>query len=256
VLRQRAAELDALIAMNRYYAGFMAEYLAVPAERIHVIPPGLLLDGHRPEGGRMKDEGCRPLAASQRRKTIGFLGRICSDKGLHLLLQAMRPLAEDPGVPAFRVRAAGYLDPGDRPYLAGLLAQAAAWGLSERFEYLGELDREAKIAFLQSLDVMTAPALVPESKGLSVLEAWANGVPAVLPAHGAFPEMVRDTGGGLLFAPGSVQGLAAALGRMLREEPLADECGRRAHQAVHQRYGAERMARQTLELYETLCSRS
>jgi glycosyltransferase involved in cell wall biosynthesis len=256
VLRQRAAELDALIAMNRYYAGFMADYLAVPVERIHVIPPGLLLDGHRkPASGGQ----ARPLngpSTSTFPRTIGYLGRICPDKGLHLLLEAMRPLAEDPGVPAFRVSAAGYLDPGDRPYLARLLAQTAAWGLSERFEYLGELDREAKIAFLQSLDVMTAPALVPESKGLSVLEAWANGVPAVLPAHGAFPEMVADTGGGLLFAPGSVQGLAAALGRMLREEPLADECGRRAHQAVHQRYGAERMARQTLELYETLCSRS
>jgi glycosyltransferase involved in cell wall biosynthesis len=68
--------------------------------------------------------------------------------------------------------------------------------------------------------------------------------------------MVADTGGGLLFAPGSVQELAAALARMLREAPLADECGRRAHQAVHQRYGAERMARQTLELYEALCSRA
>jgi glycosyltransferase involved in cell wall biosynthesis len=262
VLRQRAAELDALIAMNRYYAGFMADYLAVPAERIHVIPPGLLLDGHRKPasgGPGLCPVPARPLngpSTSTIPKTIGFLGRVCPDKGLHLLLEAMRPLAEDPGVPAFRVRAAGYLGPGDRPYLAGLLAQAAAWGLGARFEYLGELDREAKIAFLQSLDVMTAPALIPESKGLSVLEAWANGVPAVLPAHGAFPEMVADTGGGLLFAPGSVQELAAALGRMLREEPLAAECGRRAHQAVHQRYGAERMARQTLKLYETLCSRA
>ena len=281
VLRQRAAELDALIAMNRYYAGFMADYLAVPVDRIHVIPPGLNLQGHRasisplppgeaptsgypgvraspaPPGPGANAPGSPPSPpASVLPKTIGFLGRVCPDKGLHLLLEAMRPLAEDPGVPAFRVRAAGYLDQGDRPYLAGLLAQAAAWGLSERFEYLGELDREAKIAFLQSLDVMTAPALVAESKGLTVLEAWANGVPAVLPAHGAFPEMVADTGGGLLFAPGSVPGLAAALGRMLREAPLAGECGRRAHQAVHQRYGAERMARQTLKLYETLCSRA
>ncbi|MGA2067375.1 MAG: glycosyltransferase family 4 protein [Thermoguttaceae bacterium] len=259
VLRQRAAAVDAWIAMNDYYAGFMADYLAVPPERIHVIPPGLNLQGHRAEGGRredegsrMEDEGCRPPAASQRRKTIGYLGRICPDKGLHLLLEAVRPLADDRSVPAFRVRAAGYLDPAERPYLAGLLAEAAARGLGERFEYLGELDRPAKIAFLQSLDVMTAPAVLPESKGLTVLEAWANGVPTVLPAHGAFPEMVRDTGGGLLFPPGSVGGLAAALGRMLREGSLAEECGRRAHQAVHHRYGAERMARQTLELYEIL----
>jgi glycosyltransferase involved in cell wall biosynthesis len=300
VLRQRAAELDALIAMNRYYAGFMADYLAVPTERIHVIPPGLNLVGHRTpeveggrrraEGGRRKAEGERPPTAAESPgpdvpgaagceaaspspnsppsalcpppsplpapcsplPTIGFLGRICPDKGLHLLLEAVHLLAAEPGVPAFRVRAAGYLDPGDRPYLADLLRQAAAWGLGQRFEYLGELDRPAKIAFLESLDVLAAPSVLPESKGLVVLEAWASGVPAVLPAHGAFPEMIADTGGGLLFAPGSAAELAAALARTLREPRLAEACGRQAQQAVHQRYTAERMAWQTRELYGRL----
>ncbi|MGD0900242.1 MAG: glycosyltransferase family 4 protein, partial [Thermoguttaceae bacterium] len=185
-------------------------------------------------------------------KTIGYLGRICPDKGLHLLVEAARLLAEDRDVPSFQVRAAGYLDPIDRPYLAGLLARAADSKLHGRFQYLGVLDRPAKIAFLQSLDVMTAPSVYPESKGLPVLEAWANGVPVVLPSDGAFPEMVEDTGGGLLFEPENVQSLAAALGRMLRDDALAAGCGRRAHQAVHERYTADRMARQTLELYETV----
>jgi glycosyltransferase involved in cell wall biosynthesis len=47
ILRQRAGELDGLVALSRYYADFMADYLAVPRTRIHVIPPGLNLDGHR-----------------------------------------------------------------------------------------------------------------------------------------------------------------------------------------------------------------
>ena len=38
--------------MNRYYADFMAEYLAVPRERIHVIRPGLNLRGHGVAGRR------------------------------------------------------------------------------------------------------------------------------------------------------------------------------------------------------------
>ena len=45
LLRERAAEVAALVAMNRYYADFMANYLRVPRERIHVIPPGLNLAG-------------------------------------------------------------------------------------------------------------------------------------------------------------------------------------------------------------------
>ena len=114
-----------------------------------------------------------------------------------------------------RIVAAGYLDAADRPYLAEICRKSADAGLADRFQYVGELDRAAKIAFLQSLDVFCLPTVYRESKGLSVLEAWANAVPAVLPAHGGFPEMVADTGGGLLFEPGDPAALAAALKRMI-----------------------------------------
>ena len=116
----------------------------------------------------------------------------------------------------------------------------------------GELDRPAKIGFLRSLDVLSVPTVYRESKGLSVLEAWANAVPVVLPAHGAFPEMVEDTGGGLLVAPEDPAALAAALKRMIREPHFAAECGRKAQQAVHDRYHAGLMAERTLALYRTI----
>ena len=127
-----------------------------------------------------------------------------------------------------------------------------AAGLADRFHYVGELDRAAKIAFLQSLDLFCLPTVYRESKGLSVLEAWANAVPAVLPAHGALPEMVEDTGGGLLCEPNDPAALAAGLKRMILEPDFAAECGRRAQQAVHERYNAEVMARRMIELYEGL----
>ena len=105
-LSERAADLAALVAMNDYYADFMAQYLDVPRERIHVIPPGLNLQGHA-RRAVAHDKG-RPLA-------IGFLSRICPEKGLHQLLDAWRLLAGEAGLPPVVVRAAGYLDPADRP---------------------------------------------------------------------------------------------------------------------------------------------
>ena len=101
-----------MVAMNRYFADFMAEYLAVPRERIHVIPPGLDLAGHprRAAGRRAADR-------AGRHRTIGFLARVCPDKGLHLLAEALQLLAADPTCPPIRVHAAGYLAQADRPYL-------------------------------------------------------------------------------------------------------------------------------------------
>ena len=240
VLRERVADAAALVAMNGYFADFMAGYLSVPRERIRVIPAGLNLAGH----------GTRH--SGSRRPTIGFIARVCPDKGLDQLAAALKLLAADPDLPPVCVRAAGYLDSADRPYLAEIVRQMADAGLAERFEYIGELDRAAKIAFLQSLDVFCLPTVYHESKGLSVLEAWANGVPAVLPAHGAFPEMIEDTGGGVLCEPGDPAALAAGLKRMIVKPDFAAACGRRAQQNVRQRYNAEVMARRMVELYQAL----
>ena len=247
VLRERSADLAALIAMNRYYADFMAEYLAVPRERIRVIPPGLNLAGHA-----VREVHQRSEEVVRRHVTIGYLSRICPEKGLHRLAEAFAALAADDGLPPTRLRAAGYLDPADRAYLGRIESQLGDAGLADRFAYVGELDRAAKIAFLGSLDVMSVPTVCRESKGLAILEAWANAVPVVLPDHGAFSELVLDTGGGLLCEPDSLPALVAALGRMIRDPALASERGRRGREAVRQRYHAPLMARRTIALYETL----
>jgi len=261
ILRQRAGEVAALVAMNRYYADFMAEYLAVPRARIHVVPPGLNLAGHGTRGGQshFRGEGvgfsggvCRAAKIGTVPFTIGYLARVCPDKGLHQLAAALRVLAEDPSLPPVCVQAAGYLDPADRSYLGDIQRQMADCGLADRFRYVGELDRPGKIAFLQSCDLFALPTVYRESKGLSVFEAWANGVPAVLPAHGAFPEMIEDTGGGLLCPPDDTAALAEALKRMIRDPDFAAQCGRRAQQAVRERYNAEVMAQRMTGVYETV----
>jgi glycosyltransferase involved in cell wall biosynthesis len=259
VLRQRAAELDALVALNDYFARFMAEYLALPRERICVIPPGLNLEGFRRAPGvspGMTDAaetipGLTP-GARQPRTTIGFFARVCPEKGLHLLAEAFKLLCGDAELPPLRLRAAGYLDEVERPYLDGIQSHLAECGLAEWFEYAGAPARAGKIAFLQSLDVLSVPTVYAESKGLPVLEGWATGVPAVLPAHGAFPELIADTGGGLLCEPHDPAALAAALKRLILDPQLAEACGRRGQEAVHQRYTADAMAQRTIELYRSL----
>lgn len=155
-------------------------------------------------------------------------------------------------IPPFEIHAAGYLGGGDRQYLADVERRVAAGPLAGRFTYHGELDRKQKIKFLQSLDVMALPTVYRESKGLSVLEAWANAIPVVLPEHGAFPEMVADSGGGLLHAPLDADHLAEQLARLLARPAVAEELGQRGQRAVCDRYHAEGMARQTLDLYARL----
>ena len=245
LLLERSRDADAFVAINRYYADFMADYLDVDCGRVHVVPHGLKLDGH---GHRIQKPADEP-------RVVGYLARICEDKGLHLLVEACELLAARGDVPPFVVRAAGYLGETDKAYLKSIESRAAAGPLAGRFDYVGELDRAQKIAFLQSLEVLSVPTVYRESKGLPALEAMANAVPVVLPDHGGFSEMIADTGGGLLHRPHDPADLAERIAELLRDPTRATQLGLMGQQAIHHRYHAAEMARQTIELYRQLLNR-
>jgi glycosyltransferase involved in cell wall biosynthesis len=105
-----------------------------------------------------------------------------------------------------------------------------------------------KRAFLQTLSVLSVPATYGEAFGLYVLEALASGVPVVQPRHGAFPELVEATGGGVLCAPDDPAALAAALEEVLGTPGRAAELGARGRAAVVARFDVEHMARGMLEV--------
>lgn len=245
LLRRHARRVAGFVALNGYYADFMADYLSVPRERISVIPHGLDLTGYPPRRAPEPGEPAR----------IGYLARICPEKGLHQLVEALHRLAGMGDLPPWTVEAAGYLALAERGYLDELQGRLSGWGLSEQFRYRGELTHAEKLDFLASLSLFSVPTVYRESKGLSVLEALASGVPVVLPAHGAFPELLSDTGGGLLTRPDDPVDLARGLAELLRDPQRAATLGRAGQDAIRERYTAERMAQATLEIYHRARSR-
>ena len=100
---------------------------------------------------------------------------------------------------------------------------------------------------------MSVPTVYHESKGISVLEAMASGVPVVLPCHGTFPELIERSGGGLLCDPLDPRSLADKLAELTCDPALADQCGRRGREMILAEHTAELMARRHLELYARVC---
>lgn len=236
LLAERARDVDAFQVNSAWYAGFMADYLKYDRNRMFVVPLGLTLDGH---DGEPRPAGDPP--------TVGYLARICPEKGLHVLVEAFRLLEGK-----VRLRVAGYLGERDRRYLEELESRIAGWGLPGSYERVGEVDREGKIRFLQSIDLLSVPTVYRDPKGLFVLEALANGVPVVQPRHGSFPEMIEATGGGLLVEPESPEDLARGIETLLRDPALRLELGRRGREAVHARFHDRAEAEGTLRVYERL----
>ena len=240
VMRKRAQDIDCFVATSRYYADFMTGYLKVPASKIATVRLGLKLEGH----------GVAKRTLPESPLNIGYLARICPEKGLHVLVDAFDLLLKK-GVEA-RLRVAGYLGKRDEQYFQSLLDRIRDYGWRDRFEYVGEIDRQDKIAFLNGLHLLSVPTTYREPKGLYILEALANAVPVVQPAHGAFPELLEVTGGGLLVEPNSPSSLAEGLHSLSTNALLRERMGEKGKQVVHEQFSDRQMAEATAEVYKRL----
>ena len=238
-LRNHAIDVDGFVAPNRYYADHVRGYLATSAEKIRVVRLGVTLHGHETRK--------RPAGEPY---TIGFLARLCPEKGVHQLVSAFQQLTRRVGKQRVRLRIAGYVGPRDADYIDEQQRRLADCGLSDRVDWVGEVDREAKLRFLSSIDVFCLPTVYKESKGLPALEAMASAVPVVLPAHGSFPELIEWTGGGVLVEPETDNGFADALEALMGDPERGRELGQAGHQAVHREFSDEAMAAATLREYE------
>jgi glycosyltransferase involved in cell wall biosynthesis len=241
LIRRHASSVDGFVATSDSYREFMASYLGIDRERIHTVPIGINLEGHG--GGR--DEIGGPF-------TIGYLARIAPEKGLHLLAEAYRILRRERGLDGAHLDVAGYLAPEHRPYLHEIRGRVREWGLDSEFRYHGTLDRDAKLAFLRSLDVLSVPSPYAEPKGLYALEALASGVPCVQPRHGAFPEVLGRTGGGVLFEPNDARDLAERLLALASDREATRALGRRGAEGVRRHHSIARMADHAVEVYRSV----
>jgi glycosyltransferase involved in cell wall biosynthesis len=241
LIRANLEYVDAFIAVSDYYAEFMADYLGIPAEKIHTVPLGITMEDHS-----MRQAGDSQVF------TVGYFARVAPEKGLHLLAEAYRKMRQLDGSVRARLEAAGYLAPEHKEYLRGIEAKMIEWGLGEEFAYRGVLDRHDKIAFLHQLDVLSVPTPYSDPKGMFVFEAMANGVPVVQPRHGAFPEVIEKTSGGLLFEPGDTEALAERLLSLWKDKALATELSHNGFQGVRKHYSAQRMTERAVEVYEGL----
>jgi glycosyltransferase involved in cell wall biosynthesis len=243
LIRQNVDQVDGFAAVSEYYRDFMCRYLGIPSDKMHVVPLGVTLDG------------CDPIPRSRsKRFTVGYFARVAPEKGLHLLADAYIGLRRETEFSAAALEVAGYLAPERRKYLRGIERKMKDAGLEHEFYYRGVLDRPGKIDFLRSLNVLCVPSTYDEPKGLFVLEAMANGVPVIEPRRGAFPEILRKTGGGILVEPDNAASLAQGILSLWKDPSLAEELGQRGAHGVREHYSAARMAARALEAYAKIAA--
>ncbi len=229
-LAARLPASDLVLAPTRSYADYMSGRLGRPAETVEVVFNGIQLEGYA------------PAAPPDGPPAIGYLARMCREKGLEVLVDAFLHLARDLGDPTTRLRIAGAATAGDEVLIKVLQGRIAAAGLTARVDWNPNLTREQKIEFLRSLTLFSVPAVYAEAFGLYIIEAMACGVPVVQPDAASFPEIIAATGGGVCVPPRDAPALARAWQQLLRDPARRQALGAAGRAGVERHFSARTMS--------------
>ena len=251
-IKQICKHVDGFIVQSEFFRSYMSEYFSIDPARIHVTPLGLDLSDFAEFENR--DDQTRQSTvetpSGKREITIGYMARLAKEKGLHHLVDGFIELKSRADTEHVKLQVAGWLSPENEAYVNSQWAKLEEAGLSGECRYLGSIDREEKIAFYNQIDVLSVPTHFLEPKGLYAFEAMAAGVPVVLPAHGAFPELLEQSGGGVLVKPHDPVELANGLQTLIADQRLCRELGAKGQRFVYEFRNSEAMAIVTSKLIE------
>jgi len=240
---QRAAGLHLL---NRDEADLIAPLkLNVQHE---IIPNGIFLENETTEQDGAVEMTPNPphpgrhiTPALGERDYVLFLGRLHYKKGLDLLADAFGAIA-----PEFRGVDLVIAGP-DEGQRAPFLKRVESLGLIERVHLPGPVYGEAKDALLRHARAFCLPSR-QEGFSVAILEALASRTPVVITEACHFPE-VAESGAGVV-CPLDAEAIAAGLKRVLSDKAAAARMGEAGRRLVEERYTWDRVAEQTLTVYE------
>ncbi len=176
-----------------------------------------------------------------------FVGRLIPEKGVHVLLEAMRILAKQ-GV-RLQAKIIGSVNFGTNalsPY-----AEALQRDCPENTEFLPYMVGEQLAQQFRSAAIFCCPSTWEEPFGMVNVEAMASGLPVVASAVGVIPEIFTQ-GGGLLVQKNSAPELAAALRSLAENEPQRALLGAQAYAIFQQRFRWTVLYQEYLGLMHTL----
>ena len=225
--------IDALVPISRRALDAVRAYLPI---RARIIPSGVDLDRFRP--------GLEPLPAPGPGPRILFLGRLDRRKGVDVAIRALAAVRRRLPGAVMTVVGSGPEEGRARRLVAGL-------GLAGAVTFTGRAGWDELPRYYTGCDVYCAPTLGGETLGIVLLEAMAAGAPVVASRIPGYDETVRDGTDGLLAPPGDPDALAAAIARVLTDEPLRRRL-RASGLARARDYAWPEIGRRTLDFYREL----
>jgi len=193
------------------------EFIAIGVleERICIVPNGICLEEYRqmPDGADFR----KRLGITDNEKLILSIGRLEEIKGFQHLITALERIKTD-------VNSKLVIAGPEFTYSQQLRKLVIEKKLKDKVIFYGPINGKEKLMALTAADVAVVSSLY-EGFGIFLLEAMATGKPVVATKTGIAQEVIKDGKHGFLVDSGDVEGLAARISEILKNEDLAFSMG-------------------------------
>jgi glycosyltransferase involved in cell wall biosynthesis len=106
--------------------------------------------------------------------------------------------------------------------------------------------------FLNIADLFILSSIEREGLGLALIEAMAFGLPLIGTNLGGIPEVIKNNVNGLLIPPGNSESLAKAIEKLITNQKLRDEMGKKGKNIYKEKFSAKKMLDKIESLYDEL----
>ena len=199
---------------------------------------GVIWNGVTPPG--KGDPSFRSRVGADGRVLVGTIATLIKQKGLKDLMHVARKVVDAGHNVQFVIVGEGHM----RPELEALRREL---NLDDRVVLTGWVTSAAAVA-LPTFDVFFQPSLW-EAMSVVILEAMAAGKAIVATKVGETPHIIEDGVNGLLANPTDIDGMAAALGKVIGDKQLRDRIGAAAAKKVEQAFTVDHMTRAYEQVY-------
>lgn len=178
-----------------------------------------------------------------RKNHILYVGTIGENKGYHILIQAFAKIAKKH--PDWKVLFAG-IGEMDKAYTL-----INKFNLSNQIEMLGWVDGRRKERLYREASILCLPSFM-EGFPMTVLEAWAYGVPVISTPVGGIPDVAIDGKNMCLFEPGDIDTLTKKLAQLIENPDLRKTLGLESKKFANGIFNQQTINKQIGEIYKSL----
>ncbi len=238
--RRIFGEADAVVVVSRSLQDFVASR-GVPVSRIHVLPNAV--DPQRFTGAK-NGAMFRAQHRLEGKRVIGFVGSLKPWHGTEILLAAFRALHE-------KAAQTHLLIVGDGPGREDLEKYAHANDLNGAVTFTGNVPYDDIPNYIAAMDITVAPYKPQENfyySPIKIFEYMIMGKPVVAGKIGQVEEVIVDGETGVLFEPGNIEQLEAALAKLFGDATLCRRLGENAKAWVQKERTWDNNARQVIEM--------